>query len=66
MSFAVLSIFLFTGSICTFGNLQKINIYKYISNNSEILTKITITQLTFTCSNSTIETLEKGVKYVQS
>ena len=25
-----------------------------------------ITQLTFTCSNSTIETTEKGVKYVQS
>ena len=24
------------------------------------------TQLTFTCSNSTIETLEKGVKYLQS
>ena len=24
------------------------------------------THLTFTCSNSTIETLEKGVKYVQS
>ena len=24
-----------------------------------------VTQLTFTCSNSTIETLEKGVKYVQ-
>ena len=24
------------------------------------------TQLTFTCSKSTIETLEKGVKYVQS
>ena len=24
------------------------------------------TQLTFTCSNSTIETIEKGVKYVQS
>ena len=23
-------------------------------------------QLTFTCSNSTIETLEKGVKYVPS
>ena len=23
-------------------------------------------QLTFTCSKSTIETLEKGVKYVQS
>ena len=25
-----------------------------------------VTQLTFTCSTSTIETLEKGVKYVQS
>ena len=25
-----------------------------------------ITQLTFTCSKSTIEPLEKGVKYVQS
>ena len=25
-----------------------------------------VTQLTFDCSNSTIETLEKGVKYVQS
>ena len=25
-----------------------------------------ITQLTFTCSNSTTEALEKGVKYVQS
>ena len=24
------------------------------------------TQLTFTCSKSTIETIEKGVKYVQS
>ena len=25
-----------------------------------------LTQLTFTCSKSTIETLEEGVKYVQS
>ena len=25
-----------------------------------------VTQLTFTCSKPTIETLEKGVKYVQS
>ena len=25
-----------------------------------------ISQLTFTCSKSTIETVEKGVKYVQS
>ena len=28
--------------------------------------KIVLTQLTFTCSKSTIETLEKGVRYVQS
>ena len=27
---------------------------------------IGVTQLTFTCSKSTIETLQKGVKYVQS
>ena len=27
---------------------------------------ITSTQLTFTCSKSTIKTLEKGLKYVQS
>ena len=25
-----------------------------------------LTQLTFTCSKSTIETLEKGLKYIQS
>ena len=28
--------------------------------------KVTKPQLTFTCSNSAIETLEKGTKYVQS
>ena len=28
--------------------------------------KIILTQQTFTCPKSTIETLEKGVKYVQS
>ena len=27
---------------------------------------LVITELTFACSKSTIETLEKGVKYVQS
>ena len=27
---------------------------------------ISTSQLTFTCSKSTIETLEKGVKYIQS
>ena len=30
------------------------------------IAKITAFQLTSTCSKSTIETLEKGVKYVQS
>ena len=34
-------------------------------NFSERIT-ITITQLTFTCSKSIIETLNKGVQYVQS
>ena len=28
--------------------------------------KLLVTQLTFTCPKSIIETLEKGVKYVQS
>ena len=28
--------------------------------------KVHVSQLTFTCSKSTIKTLEKGVKYVQS
>ena len=36
----------------------------------EIYSKLTIknqnAQLTFTCSRSTVETVEKGVKYVQS
>ena len=31
-----------------------------------IVSKKVINQLTFTCSKSTIETLEKGVKYAQS
>ena len=30
------------------------------------MSKKSITQLTFACSKSIIETLEKGVKYVQS
>ena len=34
--------------------------------NSLTLFIIDITQLTFTCSKSTTETLEKGMKYVQS
>ena len=36
-----------------------------ISNHMETMA-IGVTQLTFTRSNSTIETLQKGVKYVQS
>ena len=31
-----------------------------------IASKIFTSQLAFTCSKSTIETLEKGVKYVQN
>ena len=31
-----------------------------------MLGTLVVTQLTFTCSKTTIETLEKGVKYVQS
>ena len=38
-------------------------IYFFEVNNGNTRTT---TQLTFTCSNSPIETLEKGVKYVQS
>ena len=33
---------------------------------SKFLTKFFTTQLTFTCTKSTIETLKEGVKYVQS
>ena len=32
----------------------------------ETLCVLVIAQLTFTCSNSSIKTLEKGVKYVQN
>ena len=39
-------------------------IYKIPASNLELT--LPITQQTFTCLNSTIETLEKGVKYVQS
>ena len=34
--------------------------------NLSRFTKKFLSQLTFTCSKSTIKTLEKGVKYVQS
>ena len=33
---------------------------------TKLLLNVQITQLTFTCSKSTTETLEKGLKYVQS
>ena len=38
---------------------------KKIPRLYEDLKKVHITQLTFTCSKSTIETLEQGVKHVQ-
>ena len=34
--------------------------------NLALLIDVKVAQLTFTCSKPTIETLEKGVKYVQS
>ena len=37
-----------------------------MSQNLALLMDVKIAQLTFTCSKPTIETLEKGVKYVQS
>ena len=38
----------------------------FLRHCSSGLEKEGTTELTFTCSNSTIETLEKGVQYVQS
>ena len=43
-------------------NLFIFNNFLYLENIFDLL----ISQLTFTCSNSPIETLEKGVKYVQN
>ena len=34
--------------------------------SSQVFQRIAVTQLTFTCSKSTIEALEKVVKYIQS
>ena len=55
---------------------KKQNIKKQYVNQSHRLRKrrtisvafseVTLSQLTFTCSKSTIETPEKGMKYVQS
>ena len=43
--------------ICVWiADIHKLNEYGYLSDS----------QLTFTCSKSTIETTEQGVKYVQS
>ena len=39
---------------------------KYQTKNIKQVVLILATHLTFTCSNSTIGTLEKGVKHVQS
>ena len=38
----------------------------FVSTKWMIIPYVGLTQLTFTCSKSTIETLEKSVKYVQS
>ena len=44
--------------------LERKNDFKLLVYNSS--EKYHITQLTFICSESTIETVKKGVKYVQS
>ena len=48
--------------------MQKLYLYIYcIYNNTYMFVRLnSLTHLTFTCSKSTTETLEKGVKYVQS
>ena len=47
--------------------LQVNNLWRnLILVQSALVSIYTITQLTFTCSKSTIETLEKGAKYVHS
>ena len=38
----------------------------FIQLNHFLTVKLITIQQTFTCSRSTIETLEKGVKYIQS
>ena len=46
-------------------HVELFNIVFYCcTNNAQLMTDAP--QLTFTCSNSTIETLRKGVKYIQS
>ena len=37
-----------------------------IANSEYVIAGWVVTQLTFTCSRSIIETLEQGVKYVQN
>ena len=71
---------LFIGSLISFGtfkgkvatsflhmligqNLYENHEYIYLV---DWLNSVTFTQLTFAYTNSTVETLEKGVKYVQS
>ena len=50
-------------SVLTAASEGGANVFKVSYFKGEILA---ISQLTYTCSNSVIETLEEGVKYVQS
>ena len=43
-----------------------VNDLRYCNESSRDICNTIITQLTLTCSKSTIETLEKGVKYFRS
>ena len=68
---SILRPLLFNIFICDlFLNMNKIDFASYADDNTPYVigngVKEVITRLTFTCSKSTIETVEKGVKYVLS
>ena len=60
-SFLIYKINLFTYLLC---NLMNRIVFEFLSYGNQS-TDWPLSQLTFTCSKSTIETLKKGVKYVE-
>ena len=54
---------LLTNTLCSIKSKLSAIKLQSLTKNLELLLD---TQLTFTCSNSTVKTLEKNVKYVQS
>ena len=45
---------------------QRLRGEQYYKRRRQIFSRVTFTQPTITCSKLTIETVEQGVKYVQS